>query len=68
MIELVTPFIVAALLLLLWLYITSKLEYRFPRYYAWSIKVYDNLPKLTAWIVIVVVVYIYFTQPSYYDW
>lgn len=68
MIGLVAPFIAAALLLLLWAFITSKLEHRFPRYYAWSVKVYDNLPKIAARIIIIAAIYLFFTQPSYYDW
>lgn len=53
--------------LLLWAYITSKLEHRFPNYFRWSQKAFDNLPKIAAIIVIFLAVYYFFTQPSYYD-
>lgn len=61
------PFILIAFLLLLWSWSGYKLRFRYPRYYEFSLKVYDNLPKITAFIIIVGLIILFFTTDHYYD-
>lgn len=62
------PFIAVALLMLAWFYAAFKLEGRYPGFYAFTEKAYTNLPKIGAIIVIVLAIYFFFTESSYYDW
>lgn len=63
----VSPFIGAGLLVLLWAFITSLVEDKYPRYYKFSIKLYDNLPKIVGIVIVVVFIYFYFTYQTTYD-
>jgi hypothetical protein len=55
----VSPFVLAALLFLLWAYSANKLKERFPRYYKVSGWIYDKLPYVGAAIVIMMFLYYY---------
>lgn len=62
-----SPFIIAALLFILWGWSGYKLRFKYPRYYEFNLRVYDNLPKITAFAIIALLIYFFFTTESYYD-
>lgn len=62
------PFIAVALLMLAWFYAAWKLEGRYPRFYKFTERAYNNLPQLGAVVIIVVAIYFFFTESSYYEW
>lgn len=62
------PFIAVAILMLAWFYAAWRLEGRHPRFYAFTEKTYNNLPKIGAIVVIALAIYFFFTESSYYDW
>lgn len=61
------PFVAAAAIFLLWAWTSYKLKERFPAYYEWCIRVYDNLPKITGFLLIAALIYLFFTTTSYYE-
>lgn len=62
------PFIGLAILYLVWAHTAAKLQHRYPGLYAFAEKMHNNLPKISAVIIIGVVIIMFFTQPSYYEW
>lgn len=62
-----SPFILASILFILWAWSGYALRLKYPRYYEFNLKVYDNLPKITAFAIIALLIYFFFTTESYYD-
>lgn len=61
------PWITAAIVFLIWALTSYMVRHRFPAYYEWCIRVYDNLPKIAGFLIIATFIYLMFTSTSYYE-
>lgn len=61
------PFILIALLFILWAWSGYKLRFKYPKYYEFNLKVFNNFPKILPYIIVLVLIYLFFTTDSYYD-